>query len=250
MVFSRGPKSENKIFFIKSLFFLNRELDPRRATPPPPLIIRQQPIRPRTPSPLIIREKPPNAPPLVGRKIITISGKKCPPPPRKVIIERLPQLPPKPPNILIERWLPYKQMKRRVIYQTAPEYTQPVYVKPRNIIVQWETPDISVKKTYKHLDVIKADPVEYVKCYGNTLYNSNDLPEFVRQIKTPRGIVLAAHQAAGQTLNSSNGVSSTNKDFDLLEGDVDALQYVDLDAEGLSEYKESLETFLKKKEKN
>ena len=58
-------------------------------TPPaPPLIIRQQPVRPITPEPLIIREVPPEAPKPIGRKIITISGKRLPPPPRKVIIER------------------------------------------------------------------------------------------------------------------------------------------------------------------
>jgi hypothetical protein len=58
----------------------------------PPIIIRQQPARPSTPEPLVIREHPPRPPPHVGRKIITICGKKLPPPPRKVIIERLGKL--------------------------------------------------------------------------------------------------------------------------------------------------------------
>jgi hypothetical protein len=172
----------------------------------------------------------------MGRKIITISGKQCPPPPRKVIIERLPQIPPKPPNILIERWLPYRRVKRRVIYQPCDESAQPIYVKPRNIIVQWDTPDVVIKNEYKHLDVIKADPVEYVKRYGTTLYQFKDLPKFVSDIQTPHGIVLASDVKA-QSESSEN----------LLEGDLDALKYVDLDAEGLSEYKKCLEKHFTKK---
>lgn len=64
--------------------------EPNVATPPaPPLILRQQPPRPVTPEPLVIRECPPAPPCQIGKKIITISGKRLPPPPRKVIIERL-----------------------------------------------------------------------------------------------------------------------------------------------------------------
>jgi len=35
-------------------------------------------------------------------------------PPRKVIIERLPELPPKPAPIIIEKWLPYEPQRRKV----------------------------------------------------------------------------------------------------------------------------------------
>ena len=107
----------------------------KAAPPAPPLIIRQRPVVPRTPEPLVLREEPPPAPPRLGQKVITISGKRLPPPPRKVVIERLPQLPAKPPNVLIERWLPYKQAKRRVIYRPVDESRQPVFVKPKNVIV-------------------------------------------------------------------------------------------------------------------
>jgi hypothetical protein len=71
------------------------------TAPAPPLIIRQQPARPVTPEPLVIREAPPQPPATVGRKFITISGKRIPPPPRKVVIERLPQLPAKPQAVFI-----------------------------------------------------------------------------------------------------------------------------------------------------
>ena len=118
------------------------------------MVIRQQPARPVTPEPLVIREAPPQAPAPVGRKLITISGKqltattkflflliyiqtnlilsgrRLPPPPRKVVIERMAPLPSKPQSVLVERWLPYQETKRRVIFQGA--ISDPVVVKPRN----------------------------------------------------------------------------------------------------------------------
>lgn len=52
-------------------------MEPNSLTPPaPPIIIRQQPARPSTPEPLILREAPPKPPAPVGRKVITITGKK------------------------------------------------------------------------------------------------------------------------------------------------------------------------------
>ena len=126
----------------------------KNSFPPsaPPLVIRQQPIRLITPPPLVIREAPPPPPPTVGRKVITISGKKMPPPPRKVIIERLPQIPCKPQSIIIERWLPYKQIKRRVIYtKVNDENDEIVPVKQKNIIVQWDPPKVEIKKQFKDL---------------------------------------------------------------------------------------------------
>jgi hypothetical protein len=40
-----------------------------------------------------------------------------PPPPRKVITERLPQLPPLPQDIIIERWLGYDRRTRNVVFR-------------------------------------------------------------------------------------------------------------------------------------
>jgi hypothetical protein len=129
-------------------------------TPPaPPLIIRQQPPRPCTPEPLVIREAPPKPPGQVGRKVITISGKRLPPPPRKVVIERLAPLPSKPQAVLIERWLPYSQVKRRVIYQRSCE-KDAVPIKSKNVIIQWEAPQVTIKKDFKYLGVIRANPYE------------------------------------------------------------------------------------------
>jgi hypothetical protein len=53
--------------------------------PAPPLVIRQQAPRPATPPPMVFRELPPTPPRLIPQKVITISAKQVPPPPRKVI---------------------------------------------------------------------------------------------------------------------------------------------------------------------
>ncbi|CAF0867990.1 unnamed protein product [Brachionus calyciflorus] len=195
-------------------------------TPPaPPLIIRQQPLRPSTPDPLVVREAPPEPPKPIPKRIITISGKKLPPPPRKVIIERLAPIPPKPQSVIIERWLPYSAQKRRVVYQKIDE-KQGFYMKPKNVIVQWEAPEVTVKKDLKYLGIIRANPLDYVKRYGSTLKSSKDLPEFVLELKSPNGIILAA---------------DCKEETPQLEGDVEALKLIDLEKEGLSEYKIQLE---------
>jgi hypothetical protein len=103
------------------------------TAPAPPIILRQAPPRPPTPEPLVLREAPPQPPAQVGRKVITISGKRLPPPPRKVVIERLAPLPSKPQSVIVERWLPYGQVKRRVIFQRSTG-ADPVVVKPRNVV--------------------------------------------------------------------------------------------------------------------
>lgn len=125
--------------------------------------------------------------------------------------------------MIIERWLPYSQVKRRVIFQKA-NTNDPVVVKPRNVIIQWEAPQVTIKKEFKDLGVIRANPSEYVARYGTTLKTARELPPFVLEIKPPAGVILAAdHQY--------------NSIYEL-EGDVQALRLIDLDREGLSEYRQ------------
>ena len=191
--------------------------------PAPPLIIRQQPARALTPEPLVIREAPPQPPVPVGPKRITISGKRLPPPPRKVVIERLAPLPSKPQNVIIERWLPYGEVKRRVIFNKSTA-ADPVIANPRNVIVQWEAPEVNIKKEIKYLGVIRANPVEYVQRYGAELKLSSALPQFVLDIKTPAEVgVLAADFRA--------------KSLFELEGQLEGFKFIDLDKEGLGEYR-------------
>lgn len=192
------------------------------APPAPPIIIRQQPPRAESPQPLILREAPPTPPQPIGKKIITIHGKNLPPPPRKVIIERLAPLPSKPQSVLVERWLPYTQQKRRVIYN-KPIQADPVLINPRNVIIQWETPDVKINHKLTYLGIVKANPVEYVNRYGNSLKKADELPEVIRSIKPPADIILASEKAQN-TIHE-------------LYGDIEALKLVDLEKEGLSEYK-------------
>ncbi len=63
----------------------------------------------------------------------------------------------------------------------------------------------------------------YVQRYAQTLKPAKDLPSFVLDMATPKGLVLAA-----------NHQPKSNHD---LEGDLDALKLVDLDREGLGQYR-------------
>jgi len=192
--------------------------------PAPPLVIRQVAPRPCTPEPLVVREIPPALPQPIGQKIITISGKGLPPPPRKVIIERLPPVPAKPQGVILERWLPFEAQRRKVIYR--PPQPDPVYCKPKNVIVQWDPPNVRIEQTVKYLGIVNANPTEYIKRYGETLVSVQQFPEIVRNIK---------HE---ETLAAD--VRQTNQVYEL-EGDVEALRLIDLDTEGLSEYRAQLD---------
>ena len=70
---------------------------------------------------------------------------------------------------------------------------------------------------------MRANPVEYVQRYGSSLKRSIELPTFVKEIKPPAGVILAADSGASNVYE--------------LEGDVYALNLVDLEREGLVEYR-------------
>lgn len=143
-----------------------------------------------------------------------------------MVIERLAPIPSKPQSVVVERWLPYNDsIKRRVIFRAAPP--DPVLIKPRNVIVQWEAPNVNIRQEIKYLGVVRANPAEYVEKYGDSLKSSNDLPVIVNQIQTPEGITLAADHVAKKVYE--------------LEGDIEGLSYVDLEREGLSEYRNQLQ---------
>lgn len=200
--------------------YLRQEPDiPQPAAPP--LIIRQEASRAKTPEPLIIREEPPKMPPRIGAKIVKVAGKNLPPPPRRVVIEKIPPAPTKPRPIIIERWLPFKEQKRKVIYQKAQEVVREE--KPRNRIIQWEFPQPKINRVIKEENVVKFDPVEYVRLYGSTLVKTENLPDYARNLKPKTNLVFAADKET--------------KAFPELEGDIDKLKLIDLDREGLSEYK-------------
>ena len=52
------------------------------------------------------------------------------------------------------------------------------------------TNKVAIKVNY--LGVVRADPVSYMKQYGDSLIESDALPEYVKQIPTPPGIELVS----------------------------------------------------------
>jgi len=161
----------------------------------PPVIIRQIPCKPCDPETLVIREVPPSTPQPPCEKVITIPGKLLPPPPRKVVIERLPELPNKPQDVHIERWLPFKDIKRKIILNPKP--CDPVQCKPRNVIVNWEKRQCSkVNTDYKNLGIEVADPQAYLNEHGSSLSHQYDMPEICDEVKKLHGIPLAADHHA------------------------------------------------------
>jgi hypothetical protein len=151
-----------------------------------------------------------------------VPGKRLPPPPRKVIIERLAPLPQKPQAIIIERWLAYKEHKRKVVFCKAPEVKP--HEKEHNVIVQWEQPKAVVKTVIKDLGIIRADPNEYIQRFGDQLKRFDELPEFAKNIKPSSNVHLASdaeHKCE-------------------LEGDLFALSLIDMEKEGLQHYSSCL----------
>ena len=191
------------------------------TTPAPPLVIRKPVDAAKTPEPLIVREAPPCPPPPIPSKTIIVPGKTIPPPPRKVVIEKLPEQPPKPQPIVIERWLPYDgPAKRKVVYEKPCPLRPPS--PPKNLIIEWDKPQVEIEKREENLGVVLTDPVEYRRRYQFNKQRS-DLPEVVRSIQS-----------------NAPAPAAPAKQLPELEGDLAALKLIDLDKEGLSEYKSLL----------
>jgi hypothetical protein len=81
-----------------------------------------------------------------------------------------------------------------------------------------------------NLGIARTDPVLYSEMYASTMVNASQLPEFVIEASNQHGYELAA--------------DCINPYYLELEGDIHALALIDLDKEGLSEYKPFLENYL------
>jgi hypothetical protein len=160
-----------------------------QAAPVAPKLIRQRPPLPVKPAPLIVRERPPLAPAPIAPEHHVIPGKVIPPPPRKVIIERLPQLPQPPQDIIVERWLEYGPRARRVVFNPAPRLIPAPA--PKNVLIQWDSPNVALNRQFRNLGISPANPAQYVAAFGASLVHPSAIPALAQGIK-PVGAVLAA----------------------------------------------------------
>ena len=119
--------------------------------------------------------------------------------------------------------MPYPSCPRKVIFKTQSEQ---VVENPKNLIIQWNPPEYEVRTKVRYMGVTRMDPKEYIAQYGSSLIKSKDLPEIASSIETPDDLTLAS--------------SVTSQPIHLLEGDLEALNLIDLEAEGLGEYKKQL----------
>jgi hypothetical protein len=93
--------------------------------------------------------------------------------PRRLVVERLSNLPQRPRDVIIERWLPYSQPKRRVIHQRSQSVAALV---PRNLIIEWEAPEVQITHKCKDLGTVDANPEDYVRQFGHELKCGNEIP--------------------------------------------------------------------------
>ena len=190
--------------------------EPHIQLPPmEPLVIVERPSSPdvaHSPSPsspeiIVIREEPPEPLPNIPEVHITVPGKVLPPPPRQVIVERLAQVPPPPPDVLHEKWLRDETpLRRRVVFVPAP--TLKPLMPEKNILIQWDTPQVRIREQVTHLGVHEVDPRAYAQLHGQKLVEG--------------GGGVAKHAVP------------------ILYGDVEFLREVDLKAHGLAEYEEQV----------
>jgi hypothetical protein len=161
-----------------------------QAAPAPPHLIRQRPPLPVKPAPLVVRERPPVPPAPIAPEHHVIPGKVIPPPPRKVITERLPQLPQPPQDIIVERWLEYPQRTRRVVFQPAPRLIPAPA--PKNVIIQWDSPAVALNRQFRNLGISAAHPAQYASTFGASLVHPSAIPALARGVRPANGAVLAA----------------------------------------------------------
>ena len=194
----------------------------------PPLIIRQQEAPRKAMDTLIIREEPPALQRAIPPVTITIPGRRVQPPPRKVIIEKLPAPPPADQKVYIERWLSSSAPQtRRVRFIPGQKLAdQPA---SRNVIIQWDDPEVEFRQKYRFLGVENSDPSEYKARYGSSLLRN--LPKIANSSEVTK------YAAQGQQF----AVNAQYGGLPRLVGDVEALRLVpDLERYGLSEYRNQI----------
>jgi hypothetical protein len=161
-----------------------------QAAPVAPKLIRQKAPLPVKPAPLVVREQPPLAPAPIPPEHHVIPGKVIPPPPRKVVIERLPQLPQPPQDLIVERWLEYGPRARRVVFRPAPPLIPAP--PPKNVLIQWDSPNVALNRQFRNLGIAPASPAQYMATFGASLVPASAVPDVSRGIRPTNGARLAA----------------------------------------------------------
>jgi len=170
----------------------------------PPVIIRQagkETIKPET---LVIRERPPKLPEVLPEQTIRIKGKIIEPPPRRVIVEKLPDQPAMPQDIIIEKWLPYEIQKRNVVFRKS-EQSLHAQGPVNNLIIQWNHADPLIENDIKY-ETVEADPSFYLNKYGGALKDAIDVHEYDKNLNA-----YASHYRHDQLYDLEGDVFSINK---------------------------------------
>jgi len=192
-----------------------REVRPAQPPVPPPLRIRQQAPPLPQPPPLVLRERPPVPPVPLASQTVVRRLAPLPVPPRSVIIERLPALPPRPRDIVIERWVPYGALaQQRTMVQRAGPAVQ--YARPRNVIIQYEQPQVRIVRQFQRLGVTQENPTLYVQRYGLSLLDAQTLVQqaraagVVEDISPPAAAAATQWTASSGDLGLAGGVTSVD----------------------------------------
>ena len=106
-----------------------------------------------------------------------------------MIVEKFPQLPSPPQDIIIERWLEYPERLRRVVYQPAPPLIpQPP---PKNVHIIWDAPAVSIRREFRNLGIVVANPSQYAAQHGASLVHASQIPPIAPQVRPNSGEALA-----------------------------------------------------------
>ena len=194
---------------------IHQEPDVQSPPVPPLVIVLQRPSSPSSPiqgplEPVVIRENPPviQLDP-IGEKHVSVPGRILPPPPRQVIVERFAPAPSPPPDVIHEKWLPPDDElshRRKVVYIPSP----PVKLapKPKNVLIEWQTPEVRIREHVENLGVHEVSREEYAQLLAEANVTK---PLLVKPRPVP-----------------------------ILYGDVEYLKLVDLKCHGLGEYEEQI----------
>lgn len=144
-------------------------------------------------------------------------------------IEKLIELSYKPIDVILGGCLKLNKVTSRIILNPKPD--DPAPPKPKNLIIEWEKMKCVVKERITDLGVEKCDPNEYIEKFGPDLIQAEKMPEIAHKA------AVEAVEKHGKQLAALN----STKYFNELEGDLHALALIDLDKEGLGEYKYLLE---------